>query len=102
MRRSRGRVFWPLPRLTFFVAAKPYNIPAGPRAAGGGVTVTVVYIDSLFLLNLIVDYLLLLGAARLAGEPLRRLRFLAGGPGSFGVSWPFWPWPVPLGAVCWP
>ena len=35
---------------------------------------TVIYIDSLFLLNLIVDYLLLLAAAKLAGEPLRRLR----------------------------
>ena len=36
---------------------------------------TVVYADTLFLLNAIVDYLLLLGAARLAGEPLRRIRF---------------------------
>ena len=39
---------------------------------------TVIYVDTLFLLNAIVDYLLLLGAARLAGEPLRRMRFLAG------------------------
>ena len=39
---------------------------------------TVIYVDTLFLLNAIVDYLLLLGAARLAGEPLRRLRFLMG------------------------
>ncbi len=39
---------------------------------------TVVYIDSLFLLNLIVNYLLLLAAAKLAGEPLRRLRLAAG------------------------
>lgn len=35
---------------------------------------TVVYADEVFLLNGIVDYLLLLSAARLAGEPLRRLR----------------------------
>ena len=35
----------------------------------------VIYVDTLFLLNGIVDYLLLLCAARLAGEPLRRLRF---------------------------
>ena len=35
----------------------------------------VIYVDTLFLLNALVDYLLLLGAARLAGEPLRRLRF---------------------------
>lgn len=39
---------------------------------------TVVYIDSLFLLNFVVNYLLLLAAARLAGEVIRRLR-LAGG-----------------------
>ncbi len=36
---------------------------------------TVVYIDELFLLNALVDYLLLLCAARIAGEPLRRGRF---------------------------
>lgn len=39
---------------------------------------TVIYVDTLFLLNAIVDYLLLLAAARLAGEPLRRLRFALG------------------------
>lgn len=39
---------------------------------------TVIYIDTLFLLNALVDYLLLLGAARLAGEPLRRVRFALG------------------------
>ena len=39
---------------------------------------TVIYIDTLFLLNALVDYLLLLAAARLAGEPLRRLRFALG------------------------
>ena len=38
----------------------------------------VIYVDTLFLLNGTVDYLLLLSAARLAGEPLRRLRFGAG------------------------
>ncbi len=36
---------------------------------------TVIYVDTLFLLNALVDYLLLLAAARLAGEPLRRWRF---------------------------
>ena len=35
---------------------------------------TVVYIDTLFLLNAIIDYLLLLASARLAGEPLHRGR----------------------------
>ena len=36
---------------------------------------TVIYVDTLFLLNAVVDYLLLLCAARLAGEPLHRIRF---------------------------
>ena len=35
--------------------------------------------DTLFLLNAVVDYLLLLAAARLAGEPLKRIRFALGG-----------------------
>lgn len=39
---------------------------------------TVVYIDSLFLLNLIVDYLLLLATAKLSGELIRRPRFALG------------------------
>ena len=39
---------------------------------------TVIYADTLFLLNALVDYLLLLAAARLAGEPLRRGRFALG------------------------
>lgn len=39
---------------------------------------TVVYIDSVFVLNTLVDYLLLLATAQLAGARLRRLRFLLG------------------------
>ncbi len=39
---------------------------------------TVIYVDTLFLLNALVDYLLLLAAARLAGERLTRLRFALG------------------------
>ena len=39
---------------------------------------TVIYVDTLFLLNAIVDYLLLLCSARLAGERLSRLRFALG------------------------
>ena len=39
---------------------------------------TVIYVDTLFLLNALVDYLLLLASARLAGEPLSRPRFLLG------------------------
>lgn len=40
---------------------------------------TVVYLDALFLLNGIMDYLLLLCSARLAGEELHRGRMVAGG-----------------------
>ena len=36
----------------------------------------VVYLDRVFLLNLLVDYLLLLSAARLAGRTVPRLRLL--------------------------
>lgn len=39
---------------------------------------TVVYIDALFLLNFVVNYLLLLASARLAGEVFHRLRMAAG------------------------
>ena len=49
----------------------PYN------GVGKGVlAMTVVYIDSVFVLNTVMDYLLLLSAARLAGLPLRRKRYL--------------------------
>ena len=37
---------------------------------------TVVYIDEAFALNAIMDYLLLLSSAKLAGEPLRRVRMV--------------------------
>lgn len=40
-----------------------------------------IYIDRVFVLNLAVDYLLLMAVARLAGTPLRRLRFLLCGAG---------------------
>ena len=39
---------------------------------------TVVYLDELFLLNFVVDYLLLLSAGRLTGEVLRRGRLALG------------------------
>ena len=39
----------------------------------------VIYADVLFLLNALVDYLLLLVSARAAGAPLRRARFALGG-----------------------
>lgn len=37
---------------------------------------TVVYLDSVFLCNALLDYLLVLAAARLAGIPLRRGRYI--------------------------
>lgn len=53
---------------------------------------TVIYIDSVFALNAIMDYLLLLCAGRLAGLPLRRSRYalaaLAGGAYAAGVFLP--------------
>ncbi len=39
---------------------------------------TVVYIDSLFALNLIINYLLLLTAAKITGSPAGRIRMLLG------------------------
>ena len=44
----------------------------------GGSGMTVVYLDEVFLLNFVVDYLLLLSAGRLAGEVLRRRRLALG------------------------
>lgn len=38
---------------------------------------TVVYIDSVFFLNLIMDYLLLLIAGKVSGVPLRRRRYIS-------------------------
>jgi len=47
--------------------------------------VTVVYIDKVFLLNLSINYLLLLGTSRLAGVPLRRIRL--GLSAAFGAAY---------------
>ncbi len=53
---------------------------------------TVVYIDSLFLLNLVVNYLLLISAARLAGEIIRRPRLgLGAGLGALYAALVFFP-----------
>lgn len=53
---------------------------------------TVIYVDILFLINSVIDYLLLLSAARIAGEPLCRGRFVLGaflgGIYAVGVFWP--------------
>ena len=37
----------------------------------------VIYVDELFFLNALTDYLLLLSCARLRGKALRRVRFAA-------------------------
>ena len=60
--------------LTAFFLLCHYN---GGHADKGD-SMTVIYIDTLFFLNAVIDYLLLLAAARLAGEPLRRFRFAIG------------------------
>lgn len=55
---------------------------------------TVVYLDKVFLLNALVDYLLLLCSARMAGEPLRRGRMalaaVLGGVYAGAVFLPGW------------
>lgn len=51
-----------------------------------------IYVDRVFMLNLAVDYLLMLTAARLAGTPLRRGRFLlCGGIGGLYAAAVFLP-----------
>lgn len=57
--------------MTAFPVHLSYNIPW----KRGRDAVTVIYIDSVFVLNALMDYLLLLCAARLAGLPLRRGRY---------------------------
>ena len=54
----------------------PIMVPSAGREAG---RVTVVYLDSVFVLNGLMDYLLALCAARLAGVPLRRGRYVLAG-----------------------
>ena len=57
---------------------------------------TVIYLDVLFLLNLTVDYLLLLATARIAGEPFSRLRLgtgaLLGGAYAALIFLPWFAW----------
>lgn len=54
----------------------------------GGRTVTVIYVDSVFVLNAAMDYLLFLVTARLAGVTLRRRRYLlaAAAGGAYAVA----------------
>lgn len=55
---------------------KSAGLPEGVLRRKGGSCVTVVYLDSVFTLNAVMDYLLLICTARLAGRPLRRGRYL--------------------------
>lgn len=59
---------------TCFTVRQSYNA----REGTGGEGVTVVYIDSVFVLNALMDYLLFLATARLAGLTLRRGRYVLG------------------------
>ncbi len=69
---------------TGFPDGLPYNMFRGKGAAA----LTVVYVDSVFVLNALMDYLLVLSAARLAGIPLRRGRYLLAGllGGAYAVA----------------
>ena len=77
------RAFWArLLFATVFPHGLPYNKPVSGK---GGSRMTVVYLDSVFVLNGLMDYLLALCAARLAGIPLRRRRYLLAGLLGAGV-----------------
>jgi len=84
--------------LTFFEGESPYN---GQGKGGGALT---VYIDEVFLLNGLIDYLLLLCAGRLAGEELHRGRLaLAGALGGLYAALVFLPgWGFLGGGGCKP
>ena len=61
----------------------------------------VVYLDSVFLLNTLVDYLLLLATAQLAGMPLQRRRLLLCALlGGFYAAVVLYPWAAWLGKYC--
>ena len=83
MKKQRGfdRVVF----LTFFLGDSLYNQTITKDEVP---PMTVIYIDRVFLLNGIVDYLLLLSTAGLAGVPFRRRRLLlcAVGGGLYAVA----------------
>ena len=73
--------------VTDFSILNPYN------RYTGGERMPVIYIDCVFLLNLAIDYLLLLCTARLAGAPLQRLRLaLCSALGALYSVLVFLPW----------
>ncbi len=63
-----------LPISTGFAPGRDYNRP-----------MKTLYLDEQFLLELVVDYFLLLGTAKICALPYRRLRFLAGA--AVGAVW---------------
>ena len=72
--RERGTPRRPFP--TAFSFPPRYNsLERGQKSPGTGAVATVVYIDSVFVLNAATDYLLLLITARLAGLVARRGRY---------------------------
>ena len=87
----------------------PKKIIIWDRPERGGLLVTVVYIDLLFILNLIANYLLLLAAGRMAGTVLIRWRIgLGAGVGALyaalifvpGLEWSaFWPCKLSVGVL---
>lgn len=68
---------WGNARGLLFATAFPRGLPYNGRRSTGeeGGDVTVIYLDSVFFLNGLMDYLLCLVTARLAGVPLRRGRY---------------------------
>lgn len=85
-RKKTGRA---APALTSFAAALRYN---GGEGQGGCAVVYVVWADVLWLVNFVMDWLLLWAAARLGGFITRRRRLVVGAVlGAFygvGVLWP--------------
>lgn len=81
LRRAAAFYFLPVQHLTFFVVRTRYNKPYHRWGEGPGIT--VIYIDSLFLLNLVLNYLLLLVTAKLSAQRLARVRF--GAAAAFGA-----------------
>ncbi len=85
----------------FFVPAQAYTVS---RKAGGGVT---VYWDVAVLWNFALDYLLLLGTLRLAGQGIRRSRVAAAAAlgaayavAVLAVPWLMWALLPVLGVMC--
>lgn len=60
--------------MTSSAAARRYNL-----------SMETIYVDSLFTLNLIIDYFLLLCSAKVCGVPLRRVRYIIAA--ALGAAW---------------